>query len=152
MPMIADAHISSLGYLWWAAGMTWYESNMLKTKHQTFGAENLKMLSKHQKSNKEEKLKGTKRFLTSRIIVTNIGHMIFIMLEKKSPTAHLLLTNPTAVLLNDDRSCVSSFSLSFLCSIYFTWFRAFWQTFVFLGKCTWLFLGVDSFMLSQVSR
>ena len=41
-------------------------------------------------------------FLTLRIIVTDMGHMIFIMLKKKSLTIHLLLTNPTAVFLNND--------------------------------------------------
>ena len=83
-----------------------------------------------------------------------MGHMIFIMLKKKSLTTHLLLTNPTAVFLNNDRSCicytsVSGFSLCLLvlckaccpdinvftsCSLPFTGFQTLGQTFVFLGK------------------
>ena len=76
----------------------------------------LKMLSKNQNKIKEKNLKRAKRFLTLRILYANKGHMIFIMLKKKSLTTHLLLTNPTAVFLNYDRLCicytgVSSFSL-----------------------------------------
>ena len=83
-----------------------------------------------------------------------MGHMIFIMLKKKSLTTHLLLTNPAAVILINDRSCigytiVSGFSLCLLvlckacgpdidvftsCSLPFTGFQSFGQTFVFLGK------------------
>ena len=83
-----------------------------------------------------------------------MGHMIFIMLKKKSLTTHLLLTNPTAVFLNNDRTCigytiVSGFSLCLLvlckaccpdinvftsCSLPFRGFQSFGQTFVFLGK------------------
>ena len=50
----------------------------------------------------EKNLQELKRILTLRIVVTNIGHMMFIVLKKKSLTTHLLLTNPTAVFLNDD--------------------------------------------------
>ena len=127
------------------------------------------MLSKHQKTNKREQDQNV--FLTLRIIVTNMGHMIFIMLKKKSLTTHLLLTNPTAVFLNNDRSCigytsVSGFSLCLLvlCKAYgpninvltsfslpFTGFQSFGQTFVFLGKFKWPFLSVESFMTRQVS-
>ena len=57
----------------------------------------------HKKTNKTEELKRTRIFfLTLRIIITNMGHMIFIMLKKKSLTTHLLLTNPTTVFLNND--------------------------------------------------
>ena len=83
-----------------------------------------------------------------------MGHMIFIMLKKKSVTTHLLLTNPAAVILINDRSCigytiVSGFSLCLLvlcktwgpginvftsCSLPFRGFQSFGQTFVFLGK------------------
>ena len=114
----------------------------------------LKMLSKNQNKTKEKNLKRAKRFLTLRILYPNKGHMIFIMLKKKSLTTHLLLTNPTAVFLNNDRSCicytsVSGFSLCLLvlckacgpdinvftsCSLPFTGFQSFGQTFVFLGK------------------
>ena len=41
-----------------------------------------------------------------------MGHMIFKMLKKKSLTNHLLLTDPTAVFLNNDRSCISYTSVS----------------------------------------
>ena len=44
-----------------------------------------------------------KGFLTQRIIFTNMGSLVFIMLKKKSLTTDLLLTNPTAVFLSDDR-------------------------------------------------
>ena len=103
-----------------------------------------------------------------------MGHMIFIMLKKKSLTTHLLLTNPTAVFLNNDRSCigytsVSGFSLCLLvlcraccpdinvftsCSLPFTGFQSFGlgQTFDFLGKFMRPFLSVESFMTSQVYR
>ena len=86
-----------------------------------------------------------------------MDHMIFIMLKKKTLTTHLLLTNPTAVFLNNDRSCigytsVSGFSLCLVvlckaygpdcpdinvftsCSLPFTGFQSFGKTFVFLGK------------------
>ena len=32
----------------------------------------------------------------------NIGHVMFIVLKKNSLTTHFLLTNPTAVFLNDE--------------------------------------------------
>ena len=77
-----------------------------------------------------------------------MGHMIFIMLKKKSLTTNLLLTNPTAVFLNNDRSyigytIISGFSLCLLVlcnacdphiNVPFTGFQSFGQTFVFLGK------------------
>ena len=123
----------------------------------------------YKKQTKEKSLKGPNCFvffLTLRIIVTNMGHMIFIMLKKKSLTNHLLLTNPTAVFLNNDRSCISYTSVSGFsqcllvlcktcgpdisaftsCSLPFTGFQTFGQTFVFLGKFKWPFLSVNSFV------
>ena len=50
----------------------------------------------------EKNLQELKRILTLRIVVTNIGHMMFIVLKKKCLTTHLLLTNPTAVFLIND--------------------------------------------------
>ena len=100
-----------------------------------------------------------------------MGHMTFIMLKKKSLTTHLLLTNPTAVFLNNDRSricytIVSGFSLCLLvlckacgsdinvftsCSLPITGFQSFGKTFIFLGKFTGRFLSVVSFMTPQAS-
>ena len=133
---------------------------------------NLKNVVQKPKRNQKKKTsKDLKRFLAERIIFTNTGHVIFIMLKKKSLTTHLLLTNPTAVFLNDDRLCfgytiVSGFSQCLLdlckacgpdinvftsCSLPFTGFQSFGQTFVFLGKFKWPFLSVESFMTPQVS-
>ena len=49
-----------------------------------------------------------------RFIFTNMGHMVFIMLEKKSFTTHFLLTNPAAVILKDDKLCICYISVSSL--------------------------------------
>ena len=73
------------------------------TKNSSNPFINLKNVVQKPKRNQTKKpSKDPKAFLTKRIIFTNTGHVIFIMLKKKSLTTHLLLTNPTAVFLNDD--------------------------------------------------
>ena len=75
--------------------------------HTSYGSPrpfiNLKNVVQKPKRNQKKKLsKEPKGSLTSEIIFTNIGHMIFIMLKKNSLTTHLLLTNPAAVFLNNN--------------------------------------------------
>ena len=75
--------------------------------HTSYGSPkpfiNLKnVVQKPKRNQKKKPSKEPKGFLTSKIIFTNIGHMIFIMLKKKSLTTHLLLTNPAAVFLNNN--------------------------------------------------
>ena len=62
------------------------------------------MLFKDQNvTNRRKPQKTREGILTDRIIFTNIGSLVFIMLKKKSLTTHLLLTIPTAVFRSDDR-------------------------------------------------
>ena len=129
--------------------------------HTSYGSPkpfiNLKnVVQKPKRNQKKTPSKEPKGFLTSGIIFTNIGHMIFIMLKKKSLTTHLHLTNPAAVFLNNNwlyysHSTVSSLSVwsHVACkasgpkinvftsySPPFTWFRMIWQTCTFLWRFT----------------